>query len=116
MDNVKIMSESDLKVLYRFRQIWIIGWVAALIAGLVAFWALGQFYGLKVGLKELTELKDQVKEVQAQQEKVTASYVKAWSVQQATADALLSWGEFSIEKKSLIDMNRNAVSSIGRTK
>ncbi len=115
MDSCVIVSGNELRRLQRYKRFALLGWVVAGLLALVLAAALSRLESLSKHAVELKKLKAEVLEVQQKQELVNASYIKAWQLQQQTADALISWGEFSIEKKQLIKFNADmAVSTLIR--
>lgn len=114
MDTCQIVSGNELKRLNIYKQVFWVGWAVAIIAILFLVGAVGQIEAFKTSLIEVRKLKAEVLEVQQKQELVTASYVKAWQNQQATADALVSWGSYVMDRKKISNMNAGAVSTLIR--
>ena len=110
MDTCQIVSGSELRRLQRYKRFALAGWAVAGALALVLAAAISRLESLAKHVVEIKKLKAEVLEVQEKQELVNASYIKAWKLQQETADALISWGEFSIEKKKIIESNKGAVS------
>ena len=116
MDSCQIVSGSELKRLYRYQKFALAGWGLSLIlAGLLAI-SYGQVQAYRVAVVEVQQLRSDLLQIQEKQEAINATYIKAWSLQERTADALISWGEFNIEVRGLKEYNKNAVSYVPRTK
>jgi hypothetical protein len=114
MDTCQIVSGNELRRLQLYKQIFWLGWVVALIAFMFLVGTISQIQAFKASLIEIRKLKAEVLEVQQKQEAVNATYIKAWQNQQATADALISWGSYAMDRKKIADMNAGAVSTLVR--
>jgi predicted outer membrane lipoprotein len=115
MDTCQIVSGNELRRLQRYKRFALLGWAVAAVLGTSLACATGELRALQKSMVEIRKLKAEVLEVQEQQQQVNATYIKAWQLQQDTADTLISWGEFSIDKKQLIKFNKDmAVSTLIR--
>jgi hypothetical protein len=112
MDPYKIISVPEFQRLVRYKLLATVGWGLCVVLVLALVFALGELRAINRAMAEVRQLKAEVLEVQRQQEQVTASYVKAWQLQESTAATLIQWGEFAIEKKQLTQQNKNMVSVI----
>lgn len=115
MDTCQIVSGNELRRLQRHRKLSLLGWIVAGGLALALALAVGELRSMRLTLVEVKKLKAEVIEVQQQQVQVTAAFAKAWENQQATAEALISWGQYSMDRKQIIDMNKNAVTTLTRT-
>lgn len=50
------------------------------------------------------------------QDLVTASYIKAWSNLQATAEVVTTWGDYYKERKFITKLNHKAVADLRKNK
>lgn len=91
-----------------------VGWLAALGLGLCLSWALGELRACRAAAAEIQKLRVDLLEVQEKQDLINATYIKAWEAQEKTADALISWGQYATDRKEIIEMNKNAVSTLIR--
>lgn len=90
-----IIVEAEAVVrLGKFQKAWMVGWVVATLALVAVGVQSGRLHEATKQAKTLEAMLDQVRAVQAEQKTVTASYVKAWENQQATANLLVTWGTY----------------------
>ena len=114
MDTCQIVSGNELRRLKRYERFAVLGWAVAGVLALALVAAMSRLEAMSKHVVELKKLKAEVLEVQQKQELVNASYIKAWQNQQATADALVSWGSYVMDRKKIADMNAGAVSTLVR--
>lgn len=104
-DSCQIISGNELRRLHRINKLWFVGWVVAAALTVPLIYMIGELRATRRGVAEVARLDTSLREVQTKQELINASYIKAWSLQEKTAEALISWGEFAAEKKSLTNFN-----------
>jgi hypothetical protein len=115
MDSCQIISGSELKQLLSFKTLFLSGWIVALLMTLALTFAVGEMYSMFKLMPELKEFEMGLIDVQSEQKHLTSTFVKAWKNQQATANILISWGKFIIEKKGIQIYNRDSIAELKAT-
>lgn len=105
MDNVLIVKAREVLRLQKFRQIWVVGWMLATAALVVAGIQTTRIWQYQKQEARLAQMLKDVERVQAEQKEVNESYVKAWENQQQTADLLITWGTYVKERTEMATNN-----------
>lgn len=105
MDEILIVKARDVLRLNKFRYLWVMGWLVATAALVVATFQIVRVTEYERQLAKVEVLAQELEKVQAEQKVINESYVKAWENQQQTADLLVTWGTFVKERTDLINRN-----------
>src|SRR5574338_264954 len=102
-----IVEARSVVRLGKFQKLWMVGWVVATLALVATGVQSARLYEAHQRDQKLKALIVQVKDVQRDQEAVTASYVKAWENQQATSNLLITWGQYVKDRDDVVKMAKD---------
>lgn len=105
MDNVLIVKANEVLRLSKFRRIWVVGWMVATAALVVAAIQTVRIVEYERQERQIAALVAEVERVQAEQKAINDSYVRAWQNQQQTADLLVTWGTYVKERTEMATNN-----------
>lgn len=108
MESCSIVANSTISHYKVFERRWYAGWIASgvLLLLVIFFGVLAKVRG--EALASLGEARSEIGKLQAEQHVLLENFVKAWQNQQATADALIGYGDYYKERRALVDSNVQA--------
>jgi hypothetical protein len=96
-----IVEAKEVLRLAKFRTLWMLGWMVATAALVVAAIQTVRVLEHDRQVEDLRVLREDIERVQAEQKTINDTYTKAWQNQQQTADLLISWGTYVKERADL---------------
>lgn len=108
MESCSIVAVSTIQTYKKYERRWWAGWAACGATVLLSLYLglLAQARG--EAINSLGEARQKMAELQSQQTFLIENFVKAWQNQQATAEALIGYGEYHKERQGLVDYNVQA--------
>lgn len=107
MDDLLIVKAKEILVLAKFRRLWILGWMAATAALVVAAIQTSRLLEAEHQQEEIRVLTQQVASVTARQQVVNDSILQTLEQQNQTADLLISWGTYVKARADVSRLNLN---------
>jgi hypothetical protein len=105
---MKIIDEKELQILKRKVLLGKVGWLL-LTASLVGLaFERGSIHSMRKSLKEVAELKDEIRSIQQEQALVNEKFVTTLNSQNVMAETLIAWTSLLKSKTDIINENRVA--------
>lgn len=108
MESCSIVANSTIQQYKMYQRRWYAGWIVSGLMLVVSIY-LGVLAKMRGdAISSLGAARADIAKLQADQRVLLENFVKAWQNQQATADALISYGEYHKERRALVDSNVQA--------
>jgi len=107
IEPVLVVEARSIVRLGRFQKLWVVGWCVASLAIASTAIQTARLYEAHQNSLELSKLMGQVKMVQDEQRTINSTYIKAWESQQATANLVITWGQYIKDRDDIVTKNKN---------
>jgi hypothetical protein len=103
---VAVVPQSALARGQKFRKLWLSGWIFGAATLVLGAFVGGQALAYHRSMNDLTEARQEIERVKADQVKVTTAFVKAWEDQRNGINLVQSWAEFVKNRDEMIAYNK----------
>lgn len=107
LEPVLVVEARSVVRLGRFQKLWMVGWCVASLALVATAVQTARLYEAHQNAQELSKLMAKVEVVQGEQRAINNTYIQAWQNQQATANLVITWGQYIKDRDDIVAKNKN---------